>query len=330
MVLGLKDREPGGMGRQVLVAGVAAAALIAAAYAAHRVIFAEAGPAPTPTALGSTPPASNDSNPQASVERPNHERAVVRTVTGPVEWKTRDGAWQPLRVGDEVHEEDTIRTAAAAQVTVDLGANVSVEISEKTEIRIVEVTRSLSHVRLSDGRLLSVARGREGSSFRVEVQGSEAVAEASDAKFAVMSRKQGHVAVATTRGNVQLSAQGEAVSVGAGQQALVTPGAPPSKPMAIAPELFLELGPPPPRRTAAERITITGRTNPGAVLHIRGQRQVVTDAQGEFSEVVALQEGDNDIVVSVQDVMGRSASEALPRITVDVRVRTAPTTEVTW
>jgi hypothetical protein len=326
----LKQGGSGGMGRQALLAAAVAGLLAAAAFGVHQAIFTDPSSAPSARPLASTPPAATDARSGTPSARPDGERAVIRTLVGRVERQAPDGSWQPLRVNDEVREDDTIRTAGDAKVGIELGPNVTVEVSEGTEVRIEQITRSLSLVRLADGRIFSAVRGREGSSFRVEAQDSDAVAEANNAEFAMMTRDKGHVAVATTKGEVKLSAKGEAVAVGAGKQSRVTPGTAPSEPTEIPPALFLELGPPPPRRTAADHVTVTGRTSPGAVLNIRGQRRVVTDNRGDFSEVVALQEGENDIVVSVQDVLGRGASETLPRITVDVRVRSAPTTEVTW
>jgi len=320
--------KPSSMGRLLPLALAIVVVLVVGALVLARVIFPETSPAPTgPGATG--PTAALPKGAGAAVAVPATIAGVIEVVSGVAERRAPGGSWQALRGGDVVNEDDAIRTVDNSEVTLKLGDSVTVDIASSTDVRVGQISRTLSRIRLDDGRVASVVRGGAGFKFRVEVRDSQAVAETGSGDFAVLRGPKGAVAVAASKGKVKLSAADKDVTVGEGQQAIVTPGGSPSQPTDLPAALLLELGPPPPATTMDNTVTVTGRTNPGVILNIHG-RAVVPAGDGSFQHEVVVTEGENIIKVSVLDVVGRKKSAVLPKITVTPRVRTAPSTEVVW
>jgi hypothetical protein len=163
---------------------------------------------------------------------------------------------------------------------------------------------------------VSDVRASKGFRFRVQVKGSDAVAESGRGRFEVLKRGEAGVTVAAEQGSVMVTARDQGVRVEAGEQSVVEPGAAPTPPTKIPPSLLLKLGRPPPSRLKTAEATVTGETNPGATVVIDG---VATTAgsSGQFTRSVTLREGTNDIVVVVEDALWRRKEARLPGITVD-------------
>ena len=170
--------------------------------------------------------------------------------------------------------------------------------------------------------------GKGNGRLRVEVRGTDAAAEATRGRFAMLAGGSGEVDVATEEGSVRVSAQSKTVEVAAGQHSIVRPQRAPTQPEPIPPSLYLKLRSPDAVAQRSRRTTVRGQTTPGAVVRVNGVR-AETGESGDFAATVPLEEGRNDLVVAVQDVTGRRVERKLPTITVDT---SAPEVrgEVSW
>ena len=157
------------------------------------------------------------------------------------------------------------------------------------------------------------------SKLRVETEGSDAVAEADRGEFSMSSSGTGTVVVAARQGSVHVSAQQKTVTVSPGEQSVVTAGLPPTTPAAVPPALFLKVHGPKSAVQSDTRATISGTSVPGAIVSINGVHTAANE-RGEFSAIVPLNEGKNQIHVDAQDVLGRREQAAVADITVKSRV----------
>jgi len=252
---------------------------------------------------------------------------VVESVDGAVQlWV--DGRWSPVEKGQALTASDRLRTVEGATAEISLGPTVRVHVADRTELSIGQISESLSRVRLEDGRLASVVEGSEGFRFRVEVQGSDAVAETEAGEFAVLKRGESPVTVASKVGTVSLKAGGRSVELESGQQSIVYPGEAPTPPARMPASLLLKLGRPPTAKLRNPELKVVGTATPGSSVTISGQLARV-GADGTIAQTVRLDEGVNVVEVTVEDVFGRRRSERLPRVVVD---STAPPVsgEVVW
>ncbi len=250
-------------------------------------------------------------------------RAVVGTLNGTVERKT-GATWTQLRVGDALAETDVVRTAAgaSAQLVFD---SATVEISDRSQLTVTEITQTLSQIDLSEGRVVADVVPSADGAFRIAGLNRDAVVEARDGRFAVLESGKGELTVAAERGSVRFSARGAEVVVNAGQQSTAGVARSPSAPTAIPPSLFLKVAVPGDGRARVS--SVVGETRPGAVVSINGARHA-TDPQGKFRVPIELVEGNNQIVVEVDDVSGRHEQRVVRK-----RIDTsgpAVGTQVTW
>lgn len=289
------------MGRRVIVAF--AFALIALAIGTFvQQGWLRASPPPPPLAGG-----LSDS---VRVELPLETITIV-SVDGKAERRRDDGTWEAIDASSQLAADDVVRTDDGSTMELALGAAVHVRVAEATELTLGEVSRSLSRIELADGRLASVVDA--GYRFRVEVRDSDATAETDGGAFAVMSRDAGAVAVAASEGTVRLSSGGEAVDVRSGQLSVAERGRAPSSPAKIPASLFLKLGRGVSVGPAQVQVDVEGTTVPGAVVRVAG-RATSSQARGAFKQTVVLREGQNAIIVEVEDAMGRRAVGEVPVI----------------
>jgi hypothetical protein len=278
------------MGKRILTALGIVIAIVLLGYVAQRLLFAGDHMSASPAA-GSAVAGPGLSGASAAAR----QRIVVQATEGTVERRTGDGSWQPLGKGDELGLHDQLRTGEGSSARIELGETVSVVVADRTELNVAQLSSTLSRVRLNDGRIVSQVRGGKGFRFRVQVKGSDAVAESRSGKFAVLRRGAGAVTVAAQEGSVNVSARQAGVRVQAGEQSVVAPGSPPSSPTKIPSSLLLKLGKPPPSRLRKKETTVTGETVAGVTVVIDG-RPTMVGADGRFTRTVSLREGANDIV----------------------------------
>ena len=162
------------------------------------------------------------------------------------------------------------------------------------------------------------APGKNATRLSVGARDNDAWVEAKQGAFAVLRDGDGKVAVAVTEGDVAVTAQNTRVQVGAGEQSIVQPNQAPAKPTRIPTSLFLKVSRGGPSRLAQRSTEVSGLTTPGSAVFVNGT-PVTTDASGSFTAKVPLQEGRNQLQVSVRDVLGRSQQQQLADVTVDTQ-----------
>jgi hypothetical protein len=244
---------------------------------------------------------------------------TVRRVEGHVERRGADGEpWQPLAPNASVSEADSVRTDEGASAVLSAGeGGMEIELAEQSELAMQELKRDQAKVVVERGRV-SAAMGKGGTKLSVGARDNDAVVEAKQGAFAVLRDGEGQVAVAVTEGDVAVTAQQTRVQVGAGEQSIVGKNQPPAKPTRIPTSLFLKVSRSGPARVNQRTTELAGVTTPGAAVFINGA-PVRTDASGAFTAKVALQEGKNQLQVSVRDAVGRSKQEQLADVTVDTQ-----------
>lgn len=257
------------------------------------------------------------------------QTVMVASVENTVECRRgTEGPWSAVQPGEKLGYEDAIRTRDGGRALLTIGEAITVEVADRSQFAVSEITDKLSNIRLEGGRISARVAGGGGSVLKVVVKGSQAVAEASAGEFSVLRTEDARVTVATKKGRVKLSARGRSVEVGSGQQSVVARDDTPSTPTQIPPSLFLKINTAVPRRLNKKQTGIEGVTSPGAVVTIRGVN-IPANTDGVFQATVPLQEGANQIVVIVEDAWGRSNAKALPTVFVDTQAPKVKS-EVTW
>ncbi len=240
-------------------------------------------------------------------------RATLKESSGTVEVRDAEGNWRRLHPGQQLKVDDVIRTAPNCRASLVLGENVVVEIAEATTLSVKQVSRTLSRVALDDGRVVSKVQGKSDFRFRVEIRNSKAVAETASGEFGVLKRGSQPTAVAAKTGSVDLRSERGSVKVNAGEMSTVSDRGAPAAPSKIPSSLFLKFAPAP-MVSNKKKFELKGTTTPGASVVVAGRRSTA-DARGKFTQRVALKQGENEILVVVEDPLGRRASAA-PKITV--------------
>jgi hypothetical protein len=128
----------------------------------------------------------------------------------------------------------------------------------------------------------------------------------------------GRVTVGVTAGRAEFEAGGRIVTLHTGQASSAEPGQPPSPPVALPRSLLLKVDWPAARETNRRKLVVQGKTAPGAVLTLGGQR-VVVGPDGRFSQVVFLREGAQSLDVVARDVGGRVERSQSPTVVLDTR-----------
>lgn len=244
--------------------------------------------------------------------------SLALEVHGRVEIKTPGGTWRPVAVGAAVGINDEVRTGPVSIARLQLGSQVTVELAEDTSINVAQLSQTLSRIRLQDGRVVSEVRAAKDFRFRVQVQGNNSQAETSSGRFGVMRRGAAPAVFAAEWGTLDVTGAGKRVTLQTGEQTQVIDNGAPSAPTPLPKSLLLKLGQPPPSRMRTRQFNAIGETSPGASVTVAAHR-VTPDSSGRFTDTVALVDGPNEIVVQVEDVIGRKQTQRFPKVTVDAR-----------
>jgi len=293
------------MSRKVAIAIAATLGIVLLAAIVDRVFLRRADqkqakqnpPAPVKNTTMPTP-----TPPDASV--PNVKRVVTK-VTGKVERLGSDGNWQPLAEGSALNANDRIRTkgGARAVLTVD---NSQVVLDENTNVTVSGIAAAVSEVRLKFGRVTADMKSGKGRRLLIKREGSDLVATTPAGRFSMLATKRGDTVVASDEGSVEVTANKKTVTVNQGEQTTVAKGKAPTAPQKIPTSLFLKLY----RSYAKSRVkrhVVRGKTLPFARITVNGI-PVRVSSTGEFSHIVALKEGYNEVKVTTQMVTGRTKS----------------------
>ncbi len=260
--------------------------------------------------------------------RPAVKQVSIVSVEGEVQRQSGDSRWVPVKKGDKLQMDETIKSYKNGRAVMDIGTTAVVEITPNSEFTVKDISKSVSRVQLGEGHMSAVVSGEGDSKLKVEVRGSDAAAVAKTGKFSMLSDGKGHVSLATQKGRVRLSAKNKSVEVVAGMQATVKPDLPPLAPEPIPQSLFLRVARPQSLILRKKDTVIRGTTEPGAVISINSI-SVPVDEKGNFREKIPLNEGKNLITVVARDVVGRTKETALPSIILDTRPPQAKST-IQW
>lgn len=234
--------------------------------------------------------------------------ATLTQVSGRVELRRADGAWQPAEIGSVLKASDAIRTLEGSSAVIVGGEAYEVRMEPGTEVSIEELTDSISRLLLGNGMAIAKVKGPARHTFEVKAAGSDAVARTDDGTFAITNNGEGTVAVGTREGQVELIGQGKAVIVRAGQESLVLPGKAPTDPTPIPSSLLLKVRWPAGGTQRKRSVLVAGTGPAGARIEVAG-KVVHTDARGDFKTRVRLAEGRNDVSVHAKTVGGIEALE---------------------
>lgn len=308
------------MSKRIAIAVIVTLLLVAGGWLLQSKILGGAGAVATPPPPSPTPSASPS---PSAVSDPASARIIARGVEGLVEKRTAIGgdAWVPVAGGDELAQDDRLRTGAGGQAILEVGDSATVTVAEGSQVAVAEISRETSRVRLEGGRLRAkVKGGTEGSALTVEFKDTDTKVEATaGADFSAGTAGNGQVSVAATEGRIMLIARAgkERVELGAGELATSKPGVAVEKGR-IPTALLLKVGKAPPRATRTRETLVAGQATPGSIVSVNGVKTVV-GADGKFSTKVPLSEGKNKLVVSASDLAGRSQRVSLGDVLVDTR-----------
>lgn len=272
-----------------------AAALVAAAGAAYVLLLGRA-----PPTLPPRPPPPPDT--ALRIAAASGDAVVVRA----------DGTRAPAEVGIELRADDAVETGPGGQAELAAGGAYHVLLVDSGRVAVKEITAELSRFRLDAGLLSASVKDDPGRTVEIEAA-RDAVARTHGGSVSV-ARGSGGVAVGVTRGEAEFRSGGRSVVVRAGQQSRARDGAAPLAPEPIPPSLLLKVSWPEARRTSQRRIVVTGRTQPGALVAIGGERVEVAP-DGRFTKVLYLHEGRQQLDAAARDVGGhRTESRGGPFI----------------
>ncbi|HEY3446639.1 MAG TPA: FecR family protein [Myxococcales bacterium] len=299
----------GGDRRRVILAGAAAAGLVLVGLAT--VLLCPRGPAGAaqPAAADAAPALAVAAPPDAATPAPPAEReAVVATVVGKVE-RLRGTDWNPVKVGDTVKAEDSLRTAPSARADLEIGDASRLTVSEDTQVKVAELTAAVHRFKIKRGRVAAAYQSDGARVLRIEGEGGEAVAEAREASFSVRATDS-TFAVATEVGTVNLKAAGAEVAVGAGQLSVAAADHAPSPASPIPAAVLLKVAAAATVAKADPCSIVEGDASPGADVQVDGAPAAV-DPSGHFRAALEAQRGRREVLVVMRDLLGNTREEKI-------------------
>ena len=259
--------------------------------------------------------------------RPGHDLMVVsaRSATMSNAETEQD---TPLDAGMTVQVQSIVRTGENGNVSLQYGDGANIKLLSKATMKVLNADRSGVRVELQQGTIS--ARVRPGMA-PLGITNRGRALNATDADFTVMVTSGGNLSAVATQGKLALQGFGNKNELSTNQVLRATPRA--EAVVAAATEsLLLDVEWPEVERTRENEMELTGRTDPYASVMLGSGPNAIevrADRDGNFRATVPLEEGDNAVQLTVQDVLGR---EAVQQHTVR-RDSTAPVmeaAEVVW
>ncbi|MTJ15026.1 FecR domain-containing protein [Anabaena sp. UHCC 0187] len=214
----------------------------------------------------------------------------VRRTTGQVTY-SRGQTLQPARKGIRLQSVgDTISTGSgsSAELAIDIGTG-SIKVSENTKIKISKLQTGtqggrVTELQVTTGQVRLQLRPLNNPASRVEIHTPAGIAGVRGTTFGVSVQDNGITGVATQKGSVATTAQGQTVLVNGGFQNLTIPGEPPSAPIPLQEDTRLNIS-----KLAANgnQVQIIGTVDAVNLLIISQQRQNI-DPNGKFDITVPL------------------------------------------
>jgi hypothetical protein len=218
-------------------------------------------------------------------------------------WLTRAG--QPrvrLTVGTVLQPSDAIEAIEGSAVELGAGDGFRVALEGAALFGVREIAAELSRFRLDEG--LAEARVTPGSGRVLVIESSDDASVRTGGGQVNVAAAGGRVAVGVTDGEAQLGSGGQIVAVRAGEFSVAEKGKVPSRPVPLPRSLLLKVDWPAQTETNRRRIVVKGRTTPGALVSLGGER-VRVGPDGAFTHVLFLREGEQTLDASARDVAGR-------------------------
>jgi hypothetical protein len=250
------------------------------------------------------------SSPPAAPAAPILKHAVVLQVEGRVEHGTADGSWSSLSPGQKLRADDRLRTFQHGRTQLGIDGRSRVTIDEDSEVAIAELTEKVHRFRLTRGRMDAEYESDGKRVLRVEDDGGATVAEAAEARFSVLSNGTA-LAVATSSGDVDLTAQNKTVRLAAGESSVALVGNGPSQPARIPTSVVLKVANTVAGASAALCAEVEGRADPGAQVLVDGEPAPVTP-EGAFRVSVKRKAGKRAVRIAMRDAAGRTRVRNVP------------------
>lgn len=224
--------------------------------------------------------------------------------------------WSAAEEGMVLAAKDRIRTLQDSQATLSMPGVFSVRLRPKSEFKVRRLAEKAFRFLLQQGMI--AADVVDDPEHLFEVAASSAVATTRGGAFRMNVNQDGLVAIGTSRGSVDLEAEGRVVQLRSGYMTRVERGKEPADPIRIPKQLFLKVHWPSKRDRSSRKLALEGKTEVGARVQVGGAT-VEVDGQGRFHTVVALSEGINRLDVVAEDVGGNRRRRRSPRYKVDTR-----------
>jgi hypothetical protein len=203
--------------------------------------------------------------------------------------------------GTVLQPYDRIATGDDGRAVLSLGRDTHIRVGPASSLQVMAVDDAGVSLELEDGALQATVRSDSGA-VRVGNRGRAVLA--TNGEFAV-GASDDLLQVSVSRGSLSLSGL-DATRLEEGQQATIVGRHTELGP--VPEELLLAVDWPQEARTRSERTTVSGSTQPGARVTLRGSfgvRTVTANVEGEFVAELPLLEGDNPIEVEAVDLVGR-------------------------
>lgn len=238
-------------------------------------------------------------------------------------WLSRPGEPRVrLAAGTVLRESDAIETGEGGAVELGMRDGFQVLLGGSARFDVREIARELSRFRLDEG--LAEARVEPGAGRVVVIESSDDASVRTRGGRLSVAASGGRVAVGVAEGEAHLGSGGQIVAVRAGQLSIAERGRAPSKPVPLPRSLLLKVEWPRVQETNQRRIVVKGRTSPGALVALGGER-VKVGPDGVFTHVLHLREGRQVLEATAHDVGGRVERARSAPVVLDTR---APDTEI--
>ena len=238
---------------------------------------------------------------------PRHDLLVVSAREAYVEGNG-DEANEALVAGMTVNVESIVRTGPRGNAALQYGEGANLTLMENASMKVLNADQSGVRVELKEGTLS--ARVRPGMP-PLGINSRGRAITATDADFTVLVDQGGGLSAAVRQGSLSLQ--------GFGSQTRLDPenilrSAPHSEPIlqAATESLLLEVEWPAESDTRSTEMELRGRTDPYASVVFGTGSEAVrirADRDGNFRATVPLAEGDNNLQLSVRDVLGRESTQ---------------------
>ena len=239
--------------------------------------------------------------------RPGHELMVVSARSATVAQTAGEGL-APLEPGMTIHVDSVVRTGKDGNAALQYGDGANLMLLSSATMRVLNADRSGVRVELQEGTLS--ARVRPGMAPLGITNRGRAV-NATDADFTVMVDSGGSLSAVPTKGELSLQGFGDTTTL---QRNQILRAAPQSEAVVAAAteSLLLDVEWPQQQKTRDGEMELTGRTDPYASVVLGSGPDAIevrADRDGNFRATVPLKEGDNAVQLTVQDVLGREATQ---------------------